>query len=156
MAWGDFFAFRVYLSSTPTILDLTRSSEYHLDLSFSGICLAFPPSLGVFRLYRRALLAIGLVTSYGLATTLDIVIHCNIAIKSESVCSALLACGVKYVRPLATTLDIAVRCNTAIRLESVHCALRLMDRYLSAAQQQPSVLPSVETQPSNWSLSAIC
>ena len=88
-----------------------------------GVWLAFLPNLGVFCLHRRALLAIGLVSACGLATSLSIIVRCNTAIKPESVHSALVACSVKYVHLLAITLNIAIRCNTTIRLESVRCTL---------------------------------
>ena len=85
--------------------------------------MAFPLILGVFYLHGQTLLAIGPVTTYGLATTLSIAVHCNITIRPESVCWALVAYSIKYVRLLATTLGITVRCNKAIRPESVRCAL---------------------------------
>ena len=85
--------------------------------------LAFPLNLRVFCLHGRALLATGLVSACGLATTLGIVIHCNTAIRPNSIYYALVACGVKYACLLATTLGIAVCCNTVIRPESVNFAL---------------------------------
>ena len=63
------------------------------------------------------------MSTCGLATTSDITVHYNIAIRPEFVRYALVACDVEYVRPLVITLSIAVCCNTAIRPESVHCAL---------------------------------
>ena len=85
--------------------------------------LAFLPSLGVFRLYGRPLLATGHVTAYGLATILGIVVHCNTVIIPEYVHCELVSCGVKYIHSLVTALGIVIRCNTAIRPESIHYAL---------------------------------
>ena len=82
------------------------------------------PSLRVFCLYGRALLENGSVTAYGLVTTLDISIRCNIAIRLESIHYALVAYDIKYVHLLVITLGLIVCCNTAIRPESVCCALR--------------------------------
>ena len=90
-----------------------------LDELLSGVWLTFLLNLGVFCLHGRVLLAIGLMSIFGLATTLSIAAHCNTAIRPESVLCALVACGVKYVGLLATTLSVPIRCNTIIRPESV-------------------------------------
>ena len=90
---------------------------------FSGVRPAFPPNLGVFCLHERALLAIGLISTCNLVTTLGIVVRFNIAIKLESVHYALVACCSKYVHLLATTLSFVIRCTTAIRLGSDRCTL---------------------------------
>ena len=81
------------------------------------------PSLRVFSLYGKTLLATELMSTCGLVTTLGIIVRCNTTIRPKSVRCVLVACGVKYVRPLVTTLGIVVCYHIAIRPESVCCAL---------------------------------
>ena len=94
-----------------------------LTSHLSGVWLAFPPNIGVFCLHRRVFLAIGLIFTCGLATTLSVAIRWNIAVRPESICCVLVACGVKYVRLLVTTLGVAICCNTTIKPKSVRCVL---------------------------------
>ena len=124
MVWGGFFAFCEYLSCARR-LSLTLWDPLNIILTslLSGIWLVFPPNIGVFYLHGWALLATGLMFACGLATTLSIVVCCNITIRPESIHCTLVAGGVKYVCILATTLGVAVRCNTAITLEFVRYML---------------------------------
>ena len=114
---------RISIWRTSAILDISRSPEYHSDISSFRCMGSISPNLGTFFLHERAFLAIGLVSACGLATTLDIAIYCNTTIRPKFVRYALVACGVKYVRILATTLSIVICCNTAIRPEFVRYAL---------------------------------
>ena len=122
--YSGFFTFCKYLSHTCRPFPTSRSPlNIILTYLLSGVRLAFPPNLGVFFLHEQALLAVGLVSTCSLATTLSIAVRCNIAIRPKSVRYTLVACDVKYIFLLMTILAIAVLRNTAIRPESVHCAL---------------------------------
>ena len=119
MAWGGFFAFHVFVSRTSATPSFGRSLEYHPDISSFRYMAGISPNLRIFFLHGWALLAIGFVSTRGLATTLGITVHYNTTIRTESVCCALVPCSVKCVCLLTTTLDIVIRYNIAIRSESV-------------------------------------
>ena len=124
MVWGSFFALHINMSRTRRpLLTLQGPQNIILTSLLSSVRSTFPPNLRDFSLYGWALLAIGLVSTCGLETTLGIAIHCNTTIKSESVYCAVVACGGKYVCLLVTTLGFTVCCNTTIRPEFFHCVL---------------------------------
>ena len=123
LRWSFHFL-RVSISCASTILDFTRSSKYHLDFSSFKCMAGISHNLWVFYLHGQALLATRLMFAYGLATTLGVVVHCNTAIRLESVRCVVVAYSVKYVNLLATTLGVAIHCNTAIRLKSVCYTLK--------------------------------
>ena len=76
---------RVSILHASAIPDLARFPKYHPDLSSFKCMASISPNLGVFYLHEQALLAMGLESACGIAITLDIVVHCNIAIRPESV-----------------------------------------------------------------------
>ena len=92
-----FLSFCAYLFHTRRPFQTSQGPSNIIPTSLiSGIQLAFPPSFGVFRLHRRALLAIGPVTACGLVTTLGIAVYCNTTIRPKFVCCALVTCSIKY------------------------------------------------------------
>ena len=115
-----------------------------------------PPNLRVLCLYGRVLLVIELMFSYGLATTLDVIVRCNTAIISESIRCALIACGVKYVCLLATTLNVIVHCNIAIRSLFVRCTLMTYGHVFVYCSATTLVIDVCCDKPSDWSPPAAC
>ena len=148
---GGYLASWVHLSRARRLFLALQGSPSMVSTSlFTGeysVCSLFPAG---FCLYGLALFAIGLSPACSLATTLDLTIHCNTAIRPESVRCALLTCGLISICQLVTTLDVVVRCNIAIKPESIRCIIVVFRQMFSADQQQPS------TQPSSWSLSTAC
>ena len=105
--WDSVFAFCKYLFHARRPFSTSRGPLNIISTSLlSGVWLAFLLNLGVFYLYGRALLVIGLVFPCGLATTLSIIVYCNIAIRPEFFRCTLIACGIKYVHLLMQLLAL--------------------------------------------------
>ena len=133
LTWFLCFSF-ILVSRASATPDLARSSKYHLDLSSFRYMVGASPSLGVFYLYERAILAIRPVTACGLVTTFGISIRCNIAIRPESIHCELMTRGQVFVCCSATTLGIVVHCDITIISESIRYVLvgiRLLPIYRS-------------------------
>ena len=104
----------ILVASATAFFGPEKSVKYGIDLPFYGR-MALPARLGIF--------VIGLSPACGLVTTLGLAIHCNTAIRSESVRCMLVTYRLLSIRPLVKTLDVVVHCNAAIRLKFVRCAI---------------------------------